>query len=248
MFGKQTVATYVLIVFGVWAGAILALFTLAFFTAPDPLFHALIGMASGLGYIWVVGGGLLMWRFRDSIRDFVRRIPLDWRLKFVLFATVLALTEEAITTTMTNLAPLFGVPVGRVYITASANYLDVVLFHSVIVLIPEFIAWAWLLTRIDFSPNTVFVLYGLTGTLGETLAFGPQNLGMIGFWVFVYGLMIYLPTYTLPTDRVTQTPRWYCYLLAMILPLLLVIPVVLVITKGLHHPGFHFPPIQASPK
>jgi hypothetical protein len=33
-------------------------------------------------------------------------------MKFIVMATVLALTEEAITTTMTNLAPLFGVKVG----------------------------------------------------------------------------------------------------------------------------------------
>lgn len=54
-----------------------------------------------------------------------------WKKKFVVFATVLALIEEAITTTMTNLAPLFGVEIGEAYITASTNYVDVVLFHSV---------------------------------------------------------------------------------------------------------------------
>jgi len=32
---------------------------------------------------------------------------------------------------MPRLAPLFGVSVGKVYTTATANYLDVVLFHSV---------------------------------------------------------------------------------------------------------------------
>ena len=38
---------------------------------------------------------------------------LDWRIKFVLFATVLALIEEAIAVSMTNLAPFFGVKVGE---------------------------------------------------------------------------------------------------------------------------------------
>ena len=33
---------------------------------------------------------------------------------------------------MTNCAPLFGVPFGQAYITASANYFDVVLYHSVV--------------------------------------------------------------------------------------------------------------------
>jgi hypothetical protein len=53
----------------------------------------------------------------------------------VLFCTLLALAEEAVTTTMTNLAPLFGVKMGEVAITASANYIEVVTQHSVIVFV-----------------------------------------------------------------------------------------------------------------
>ena len=66
----------------------------------------------------------------------IRRLPLGWPARFILSATGMALLEEAVTTTMTNLAPFFGVPIGQAYITASANYLDVVLGHSVIVLVP----------------------------------------------------------------------------------------------------------------
>jgi len=204
-------------------------------------------MVCGLGYVWIVAGGITSWLWRDRIRTVVQSINLDWRLKFILFATLMAMLEEVVTTTMTNLAPVFGVRMGAVYITASGNYLDVVLFHSVIVLIPEFIAWAWLLSRYDFSPGAVFLLYGLTGTLGETLAFGPQNIGMLGFWMFVYGLMVYLPAYTIPSDRSVQKPGVLTYLSACVLPFLPVIPVVLAITKGFHHPGFHFPPIHGRP-
>ncbi len=77
-----------------------------------------------------------MYCFREPIRGAVSRFRLDWRLKFIVFATLLALTEEAITTTMTNLAPLFGVKVGEAYITASTNYLDVVALHSVVMFVP----------------------------------------------------------------------------------------------------------------
>ena len=35
-------------------------------------------------------------------------IPIDWRVRFVLLSTAMALLEEVITTTMTNLAPVFG--------------------------------------------------------------------------------------------------------------------------------------------
>jgi hypothetical protein len=42
-----------------------------------------------------------------------------------------------------------------------------------------------------FQPNTVLLLYGLTGVLGASGTFGLQNLLAGGFWVLVYGLMVY---------------------------------------------------------
>jgi len=160
---------------------------------------------------------------------------------------VLALAEEAVTTTMTNLAPVFGVPVGKAYITASANYLDVVCFHSVIVFVPWFVGWAWMLSRWNFHPTMVFLIFGLTGTFAET-GFLPQKLGEIGMWVFVYGLMIYLPAYSLPPRRGARPPRWWHYPLAVFLPfpfMVLLLPFGLV--KPYLHPdpsSIHFPAIQ----
>jgi hypothetical protein len=157
------------------------------------------------------------------------KIPLDWRLKFIAFATVLALAEEAVTTGMTNLAPLFGVKLGEVAITASADYIEVVTRHSVIIFIPMFIAWAWLLSRYKFSPGSVFILWGLTGTLAETISFGLQNLLDAGFWVFVYGLMVYLPAYTIPEDRGASAPKAYHYPLAVLAPIFLLVPLYVIV-------------------
>jgi hypothetical protein len=166
-----------------------------------PNTRAVILMGGGLILFWVVIGGLLMLQARDRVRAFVLRLPGHWTLRFVVFCTILALLEEAVTVTMTNLAPVFGVPVGRAYITASANYFDVVLFHSVSVFVPWFVAWAWMLSRWDFHPNAVFLLFGITGTLAETLYGGLPHLLEYGMWTFVYGLMIWLPAYSLPRDR-----------------------------------------------
>ncbi|MBI3738418.1 MAG: hypothetical protein HY258_05170, partial [Chloroflexi bacterium] len=163
--------------------------------------HAVVSMGTGLILLWVLICGALMYLFREPIKKFVVNIHLNWQIKFVLFATLLAMLEEAITTTMTNLAPMFGVKIGEAYITASANYLDVILHHSVIVFIPWFIAWAWILKRYDFSPFWVFLLTGLNGLLAETLTFGLQHLSEFGLWIFVYGLMTYLPAYTIPPER-----------------------------------------------
>lgn len=166
-------------------------------------------------------------------------------MKFILFGILLALLEEFVTTAMTNLAPFFGVQVGEAYITASANYFDVVLHHSVIVFTPWFIAWAWILKRYAFSPFWVFLLFGLDGLVAEWLTFGWQHLNEFALWIFVYGLMVYLPAYTVPAERGATRPNIWHGALAIVLPFVSGIPwTVLVHLMFPTHPAIHFPPIQ----
>ena len=134
-------------------------------------------MAWGLILLWIGGGGLIMWHWRDPWDRLAAKVRLPWMLKFVLGCTALALIEEAVTTLMTNCAPLFGMRVGEAYITSSANYFDVVLYDSVVVFVPLFVGWAVMLRFWTFSPFTIFLLFGISGTLCETLSFGLQNLG-----------------------------------------------------------------------
>ncbi len=164
--------------------------------------HAMAGMVTGLLAIWVWGGGGVMWWFRAAVVARVRAIPLKWQVKFVLFCTLLAGLEEAVTVGMTNLAPVFGSKIGEAYITASTNWLDVVMFHSVVVLVPFFIALALLLTRWAFSPFAVFLGFGVVGTVAEAIFAGNPGM-MLAFplWVFVYGLMVWLPACSLLPDR-----------------------------------------------
>lgn len=193
----------------------------------QPRERAIIMMALGLILLWCVLGGLLTLKLRERIRNLVLRIPLGWKLKFVLFATLLALIEEAIATTMTNAAPLFGVTPEEAHITASANYLHVVLFHSVIVFIPGYIAWQYLLSRYDFTPNQVFLLYGFLGSTAEAWINPSSFFG--GFWFFVYGLMIYLPAYSLPPRPEARKPKPIHYILTWALPTVSAIPLVIVV-------------------
>lgn len=213
----------------------------------SPVHRAVIGMACGLILLWVVLCGGLMWRFRSRIISSVRSIRLDWRIKFVLFCTLLALTEEAITTLMTNCAPLFGVRIGQAYITASANYLDVIALHGVSLFVSFFVGWAVLLWRYDFSPFAVFVLFGITGTLVEVLFAGPAHIAEYAMWTYVYGLMVWLPACCVPQERGARTPRWWHYPFAVFVPFLFMIlfPLLGVISLFFpHHPKFHFPPIR----
>lgn len=229
------------VIFAVWGLTVLVLATIANWQVHRH--RALMLMADGLALFWIVIGGTLSYLVRDRAGVLVRRLPVPWPVTFVCFATAMALLEEAVTTTMTNLAPVLGAAVGEAYITASANYLDVVLGHSVIVFVPMFAAWAWMLSRHDFQPGEVFLLFGLTGTLAETGTFGVQNLAMAGFWVWVYGLMVWLPACALPKRPEAGRPRTWHYLLALILPIACAIPVALIVMR-VHPMGVHFPPIQ----
>lgn len=153
-------------------------------------------------------------------------------------------------TAMTNLAPVFGVKMGQAYITASANYPDVILYHSVIALYPFFIGWALVLRKWAFSPFAVFIMYGLTGYVAELffMGFSMDKVGMFSFWIFVYGNMIWLPAYCLPEDRGAGKPPKWAYFAAPLLATLVAVPFSggagYVINEVLHHPPIHFPPIK----
>ena len=206
------------VILGVWL--ILSSLAVTFLVQKNPVESAGIKMAWGLILLWVIFLGSLMYKFRDSVKQFVQKIPLQWQVKFILFATLLILIEEAITTGMTNLAPLLGVKMGQAYITASANYWDVIFFHSVISIAPMFIAWAVFLYFYDFSPFEVFLLFGISGVIAEGTFSGSWAL--FALWVFVYGLMVYLPTYCIPSERKTKKPKWWFYPLTIILPFLFI--------------------------
>ncbi len=226
-------------ILGIYGLATTIVVTLMNLGNPKP--RAVIGMAWGLILLWVFLFGGLMVRYKDPLRDWIVRIRLPWRVKFVILCIFLALLEEAITVTMTNSAPLFGMKLGEAYITASANYLDVVCCHSVVMFVGMFVGWAWLLGRYDFSPTTVFLLFGLTGTLAEMSFGGPQALIAVGFWTFIYGLMVYLPAYaTQPERQPGIRPRPWHYVLAVFLPFVFAMPIAALVGIFVHHPRIHF--------
>jgi hypothetical protein len=212
---------------------------------PRPVMRAVLEMASGLVLLWVGIGGTLMYVSRDRIKALCRQIPCDWRISFFLLAVLLAMSEEAITTLLTNCAPLFGVKVGEAYITASSNYFDVICCHSVITFLPAFAFWAWLLSRYDFSPFEAFVCFGIYGNIGEAI-FGGFRPADSPFWMFVYGLMVYLPAYVFADRRGWRRVSWPQYLMgtagAMACAMIWVL--FLKLTMLRNHPDLHFPPIH----
>lgn len=205
---------------------------------------AIMLMAATLALVWNVIGGTTMYLLRHSARELVPRSPLSPSVTFVLFATALALFEEAVTTILTNLAQTFGN--SQAFITASRNYLEVVCWHSVVVIAPMFVVWAWLLSRYRFSPGSVFLLFGINGVLAEFLIGGPALL-MAPFWIFIYGLMIFLPAYSYRPGNDARSPHWYHYPGAVVGCLLASAAVALVVNQlSAHLP--HFGSTLAPPR
>lgn len=225
---RDTVARLVLTILAVYGVAIAAVVGLINFAAgkANPDQRAIVAMGLSLILIWCVLGGLAMRLIRDRFVEQVRRLKIDWRLVFVVLCIIMAMLEEAVTTSLTNAAPLFGAATEAARITISKNYLEVI-SNSVVTFIPWFICWAWLLGRYDFRPVEVMLLFGLTGTLAETLTFGPQHIAEVGMWTYVYGLMVYLPANAVPDNRNVRPARWYHYAVAVLLPLVFIIPLAI---------------------
>jgi hypothetical protein len=237
-FGRIAIAAS-----AVWLLVIMGLETIGTFTNASletPVARAEVDMTWGLVLIWVAGAGSVTLVLRRRAKEIFSSLPGDPRLKFFMLATGLSLAEEAVTTGMTNLAPEFGVKIGQAYITASANYLDVVLFHSVIVFLPMFVAWAFMLSRYTFDPKAVLLLYGVTGALAESISFGFQNLIGAGLWILVYGLMVYLPAFVVSPMAGARAPKARHYVVALLLPLVSAIPVALAILFLFHRPTTEF--------
>jgi hypothetical protein len=237
---RDGITRWILIVIGIYSALFVSFLNLIIVNSDDVKGRAIILMADGMILLWLIVGGSLTPMLRRRFVPRVAAITLDWRVRFVLFCTAMALLEEVITTTMTNCAPLLGTTPEEAHITASTNYLVVVCFHSVVVFVPMFVAWAWMLSRWNFSPLKVLLLFGITGSLAEATINPTSLIG--GFWVFVYGLMVYLPACTVPQDRGAKRLRWWHYPLAVVLPVLAVIPVVPVVVFLRQWLGIEFLP------
>lgn len=226
----------------------MGIYTIAFATLirvlnlenPDPDARAIIYMGLSLIAIWCVFGGITMHVTRVRFLRWADSLKIDWKSRFVLLSIGMALIEEAITTSLTNLAPYFGAVSANARITISTNYFEVI-SSSVLAFIPWFICWAWLMGRYDFKPLEVTLLFGLTGLIAEATldsVVNLEDLAGVGMWVYVYGLMVYLPALTVPENRGVRPTRWYHVPLAIFIPLVFVFPFLIWLTYHVISFGF----------
>jgi len=234
------ITRWLLIAIGVYSVLLVSFLNLIVLPSDNVKARAIFLMADGMILLWIIVGGSMIPMLRKRLVPRLAGIRIDWRVRFLIFCTIMALIEEAITASMTNCAPLLGTTPEEAHITASTNYFTVVCFHSVVMFVPMFMAWAWMLSRWDFSPPKVLLLFGITGSLAEASIELTNLIG--GFWVFVYGLMVYLPACTVPRDRGARPLRWWHYPVAVFLPFAAAIPVVPVVVLLRKSLGVQFLP------
>jgi hypothetical protein len=212
----------------------------------EPVHRAVLLMAWGTILLWVFGFGTVSVILGRKVAGWITGWRLPWPVGFVAACTLLAMLEELVTTGMTNMATSFGVQIGKAYVTASTNYFDVILFHSVCLFVSFFVAWALMLRKISFAAWQVFLLFGITGTIAEA-SFGPQHLMEFALWIPVYGLMVYVPALATEGKPGRAMPRWWHFPLSVFLPFpfIVLFPMAgLIRLFDLGHPAVHFPPIR----
>lgn len=119
---RKSLVSFLLIMISAWGVLSTAAVTSFILSKdPDPDHRAIIKMGVGLILIWCVMGGLVMWALRDRFVRWATRIPLGWRTRFVLLCIAFAMLDEAVTTGLTNIAPLLGSVTDAARITVSKN-------------------------------------------------------------------------------------------------------------------------------
>ena len=96
------------ILIAIYSGLLVTLLNIFILSSGKVRERAIFLMADGLILFWIIVGGSLTPMLRKQLVPRMIVIPMDWRLRFVLLCTAMALLEEVITTSMTNLAPWLG--------------------------------------------------------------------------------------------------------------------------------------------
>jgi hypothetical protein len=214
-----------------WAFGYLIIFSLVAFATGGAELSA-VAMEWGIFLSWVYGIAPLLGR--KGLPMLKRRLSgyhFGPKVFFFIFAAVFALIEEALAVIWNDFTPpLFGQSVAPL-LTASTNYFEVIVLHSVVVFLPLFLVWAYLLYYGKYSPREAYLYFGLTGVLAEYM-FNPSVLALLagGFWILIYGSMVYHPAqFVFGKGEGALHVTWKRLVVAVFLPLLASIPVAILI-------------------
>ena len=231
MYNKFNLSSFIIALCIVIAFGFQALLVIHIFNQDSMQDKAMVSMSTALLVLWVGVCGFIILKTREKIRKRFTS-PNFFVLKFFIFAILMCMIEELITTSLTNTAYLWGLSPYEVYITGSPNYIEVLTKHSLIAFLPQFLCWGIIVSKYDISAQNVLIIYGITGYLNELIAFGiGPNVMSLPFWILVYGLILYLPAYALKRKHGLKEPNIAHYILFIVVPIIVSIPWILF----LHH-------------
>ena len=98
------ITRWLLVAIGVYSFLLVGFLNVVILNSDKAKDRAIFLMADGMILLWIIVGGSLTPMLRKYLVPRLVAIPIDWRVRFLLFCTTMALIEEVITTTMTNLA------------------------------------------------------------------------------------------------------------------------------------------------
>jgi hypothetical protein len=214
-----------------WAFGYLIIFSLvALATGPVERSAIVMQWGSFLSWVYIIAP-LLGRKGLPLLKHRLSRFTLGPKRLFFIFAALFALIEEALAVFWNNITPsFFGQAVGPV-LTASTNYFEVILFHSVVVFLPLFLVWAYLLEHGRYSSREAYLYFGMTGILAEYI-FNPGILALLagGFWILIYGSMVYYPArFLFGEEKSNLNVTWRRAVVAVFLPLLASVPLAILI-------------------
>jgi hypothetical protein len=189
--------------------------------------------------LWLGGVGTYVWRNRDRLEARLTKWNIGSFKKFLLLGLLMILIEETFAGFSTHLATAHSV---------SDIYIGILQFWAFNFLtLPGFIiGWYLLLCRFTYSRKEVLVLVGILGLFAEKtyiFIFAVPIMGILLILptMFTYALII-APSILSFRGGGRTLPTYLRYMLGVIVPIIVSIPLVLILMYlKLHYPGA-FPP------
>ena len=88
------ITRWVLIAIGIYSALLVSFLNLLILNSENAKDRAIILMADGMIVLWIIVGGSLTPMLRRRLVPRIAVIPIDWRIRFVLCCTGMALLEE----------------------------------------------------------------------------------------------------------------------------------------------------------
>ena len=193
-------------------------------------------------YIWTAGAGTLVWLSRSPLEKRVRAIKLGQRTRFILLGYGMVLAEEVVAAFANNLSEGF---------TPQLFALRVLQFwaFNLLAFTGWILTWTWMSRSLAFSMKERFYLSGLFGLYAEKTIYYLFSNPLAFFFtapleMLTYGLILAPAQLSVESHGGMKTLRLLRYLTALLLPILVSVPFIVLLTVLRSDFPWVFPPLK----